>query len=273
MSLHWYCPENGLTFLRHGKLAFRPLRQCDDPLLLNSVIKQLDDETPVTEAELQAELKQQYQALPDHLRAMVDLDYFTQQAMHKRGDIEAQILERRRPSAAFLSERQQDAIALLSLHQSPDALALWERKANNHRGMMISFKSEIPDFRLPKYKDKPQRFGQVKYSDQRPLYKSGEPLDPLFTRPECFSEEQEWRLVRLKTVADKQLQLNGIDWFLYKLPFTQITSLTFGCQMNEAEIEKIVSIMKTDLRYRHIALNRCLLDPLMYKLIIEPLSF
>jgi hypothetical protein len=271
MSLHWYCPENGLTFLRYGKLAFRSLNELNDPLLLDSALKRIDINTPITDIELRAELKSQYQALPDHLRAMVDLEYFIQQAMLKREEIEAQIHERSRPSAAFLSEGQQEVLAVLSLYESADSIHLWAQKANSHRGMMISFKSEVTDFFSLKYKEKPQRFGRVNYSNHRPIVKSGQPLEPLFTRPECFANEQEWRLVRLKTVADKHLQLNDVDWFLYKLPFNQILSFTFGCQMNEAEINKIVTMVKSDLRYRHIALNRCFLDPLMYQLIIEPI--
>ncbi|MFT5717346.1 MAG: hypothetical protein ACI9T7_001537 [Oleiphilaceae bacterium] len=273
MSLFLYCTEKGLTWLREGRLPFLEATSLMDPFVNNTAIKHAKESIAVSDEELRVELKANYDALPESLSSLITFEYFKEQALLDRGSIEAKIRQRALPEVNTISPKQLKKLTLLCLYERPDNPALWQYHGNNHQGIVIELDQTHDFFTASKYKDAPQIFLPVKYGSDRPLkLKDAHPFASLFQRGDNFSNEREWRVLRPITVADKMLQIHDSLFHLHSMQTNIIKSVTFGSVM-EAELkEKLMNLLKTDLRYRHITIFDCQLDPTQYLLHRVPID-
>jgi len=267
VSLFLYCSEKGLTWLREGKLPFLEASSLMDPFVSNETVSQSEEPIAVSDEEFRAELKAQYEALPQSLSGLMTFEYFEEQSRNKRSSIEAQIRQRSLPQVSTISFKQQKNLTLLCLYERADNPPLWQYQAANHQGMVIELDQTHDFFTAPQYKDAPQIFQPVKYSTKRPLkLKDTHPFVSLFHRNENFSYEREWRVLRPASVSDKIIQIHDGSAHLHKIPTSIIKSVTCGASM-AAELKKaLINLLTTDLRYRHTTIMECRLDPSQYLL-------
>ncbi len=228
MSLYLYCSEKGLTWLREGKLPFLGASSLMDPFVSNETLShQSDGSIAVSDEEFRAELKAQYEALPESLSSLMSFEYFEEQSQSKRASIETQIRQRSWPQVSTVSSKQQTNLTLLCLSERADNPLLWQYQAANHQGMVIELDQTHEFFTAPQYRDAPQMFQPVKYSAERPLkLKDSHPFISLFHRSEHFSPEQEWRLLRPASVSDKVISVDEGTVHLHKIPCSVIKSVT-----------------------------------------------
>lgn len=266
MSLFLYCRDMGLTWLREGRLPFVGADTLMDPFVSNAPVKEPDGLVAVSEEEYRAELKSQYNALPEALSSLMTFEYFIDQAAQKRASIESQIRQRSMPNAIALSEKQRKSLTLLSLYERGDNPVLWQYHGDNHQGVVIELDQTHGFFTSTQYRDDPQLFTPVKYAQERPLkLREVHPFSPLFTRAEQYQSEREWRIIRPVSVADKSIEYRGQTIYLHRMPAAIIKSVTFGAMMNSEVKQSILSLMKSDLRYRHIPVYGCYLDATQYQ--------
>jgi hypothetical protein len=230
-------------------------------------VNQSDDAVAVSDEEFRAELKVQYHALPQSLSSLMTFEYFTEQSLKKRDSIEAQIRLRSLPEVSAISSKQQKNLTILSLHERADNPALWHYLGNRHQGMVIELDQTHVFFTAPQHKDAPQIFRPVKYGPERPLkLKDTHPFEALFHRNSNFASEQEWRVLRPAVVSDKIIRIHDDSIHLHRIPTSIIKSVTFGAAMKEKLKETLLNLLKTDLRYRHVPMMECRLDPSQYLL-------
>ncbi|UZE95691.1 hypothetical protein [Alkalimarinus alittae] len=267
MSLFLYCKGSGLTWLREGRLPFVDADTLIDPFVANAPMKQPDGVAAVSEEEYRAELKSQYQALPDALSSLMTFEYFIEQAAQKRASIEAQIRQRSIPDAISLSAKQRKSLTVLGLYERGDNTMLWQYHADNHRGMVMELDQTHEFFTHKQYRGDPQLFIPVKYTQERPLkLKETHPFSPLFTRGEHYQSEREWRIIRPVSVADKSMDFEGQKVYLHRMPTAIIKSVTLGALMSGVLKKSILNLMKSDLRYRHIPVFGSYLDASQYQI-------
>jgi len=267
MSLFLYCSEKGLTWLREGRLPFLDAASLMDPFVSNAAIKHSEEPIAVSDEELLSELKAKYDALPQSLSSLMTFEYFKEQALKERESIEADIRQRALPELNTISLQQQKNLTLLCLYERADNPALWQYHGANHHGMVIELDQTHEFFTAPKYKDAPQIFLPIKYGSERPLkLKDAHPFASLFHRSDNFSNEREWRVLRPISVADKTIQAHNFSVHLHSMQTSIIKTVTFGSAMSNEIKDKLMNLLKNDLRYRHVTLLDCRLDPTRYLL-------
>lgn len=267
MSLFLYCRDIGLTLLREGRLPFVDADTLMDPFVINASVKEPDGVAAVSEEEYRAELKTQYQALPEALSSLVTFEYFIEQAAQKRESIETQIRQRSIPNAISLSEKQRQSLTLLSLYERGDNPMLWQYHSDNHRGMVIELDQTHEFFTHKQYRGDPQLFTPVKYAQERPLkLKETHPFSPLFTRGEQYQTEREWRIIRPVSVADKSIENNGQKIYLHRMPTAIVKSVTLGAMISSELKQSIQNLMKSDLRYRNLPVFASCMDAIQFQM-------
>lgn len=265
MSLFLYCSDMGLTWLREGRLPFVDAESLQDPFILNSPVKESDQVTPVSDEEFRAELNDQYRALPESLSSMMSFEYFQSQAIQKRTSIETSIRQRSQPEPLNVSAKNRKNLTFVSLYERADNPMLWQHYGANHQGFVIELDQTHEFFTAAKYHGDPQLFKPVKYGQERPLkLKQAHPFSPLFFRSEHYASEREWRVLRPCSVADKSIDKGGLRFYLHRIPGSIIKSITLGALITDELKNKLLNLLKTDLRYRHIPVLECRLDATQY---------
>jgi len=267
VSLFLYCSEKGLTWLREGRLPFFEAASLMDPFVSNMAVKLSEEPIAVSDEELRSELKAKYDALPESLSSLMTFEYFKEQALEKREIIETNIRQRSLPETSAISLKQQKNLTLLCLYERADNPALWLYHGANHQGMVIELDQTHEFFTGPQYRGASQMFRPVKYGPERPLkLKDTHPFASLFHRSENFANEGEWRVLRPVAVSDKKILVDENPVHLHKIPTSIIKSVTLGVAIAEELKEKLISLLKADLRYRNVPIMECRLDPTQYLL-------
>jgi len=273
MKLYLYLSFRHLDVLRNSRLHFVGAVERQDPFEINRpTIGKAADKVAISEDDFRAELRRQYAALPEHMQALVDEDYFCQQLKQKRPAIEKQMRQRQQPKTKQLPDAKKLApLALCRLFKSPVNPVLWERFGDNYRGFVVELDTKHPYFAESRYKEQPQVLRQVSYGIDRPSVKARiQPFPALFYRPEGYQSEQEFRLVRPKEIADKTVALNERDFYFYNFPPAAVKRVIVGCNASDKERKGLKQFLSADTRYKKVALCNLWLDPDLFSLHIKP---
>jgi hypothetical protein len=274
MSLFLYLSvDAGMTLLREARLPFRVLEHLHDPFVSNHALKAEVARQSTSQQEIEVEIRRQFQALPDHLAGLVTLEYFREQMLAQRETVEASILARQqRPDVEMLAAPQRQALTVLRLFETPTNPVLWEYVGDHYRGMVVELDVQEPTLTAPLYQDKPQILRPVQYTDERPVKGGTDKFPSLFHRPKAFAAENEWRLLRPRTVADKTIERDGETLFLHPVAPRVIRRLVFGCNVEADQRTRVTKLLKHDLRYRHLLLQECCMDPYRYDVLLQDIE-
>lgn len=274
MSLFLYLDvDTGLTLLREARLPFLQVGQLADPFLSNHAVREVSSRRRVSQQEIEAEIRRQYQALPEHLAGLVTFDYFREQALAKRDQLEARLLAQAPQVRIDLpTDAQRQSLCLLRMFSSAANPMLWEHHGDGHRGMVIELDTQDETLSGRTYRDKPQLLQAVSYGDERPLADPNLPFQALFHRSRAYAAEGEWRLLRPCAVADKVVERGGRTLYLHKIAPRALRRMVLGCNLDGEEQRRILGLLAHDRRYGHLEIQACCIDPQRFEMHFRPLS-
>lgn len=262
-SLYCFLGAEGLIFLKRGYLPFLAAGQLPDPWLQPNTAYQRQAEVKLSAESFRKHLQQQYQELPDNLRSMISFEYFEQQSLSKREQIEQSLVVRNQQDAVkpFDCEKLQDW-RLLSLHSSWQTIQLWQQFAASGKGLVIEFDIPTSNFSDDSYNQHVQHFACVR------SVLHWQPLDDLyylFHRPcannEAAGDSLEWRLARKFEASDRQIEVQGANRAMYRLPTKAVKRVILGYACSAEYCEQVRLYLSQDINYRHSECVQAQLDP------------
>lgn len=262
MKLYLYLKPTQLEVLRQACLPFTPITQRPDPFEWNRAsIEKKPEFRPISDEEFHQELKRQYQALPEAMRALVKFDYFCMQCAQKRPQIEAGMRKQSQPKAKVLPDTSQyKTLARCRFFKRMTNPLLWDRYAHQYAGLVLEFEGRHPYFSASKN----QWLTPVTYTKERPsAQKQGHLFPGLSHAPLEYAAEEEIRLIRPQAQA-KHKDDTGLCW--YPFPPQALLSVTVGLHMSPAILTQVRRLLEYDMRYKGKALRRLRLDPDEFKL-------
>ena len=116
------------------------------------------------------------------------------------------------------------------------------------------------------------RLFKVIYSRKRPCRKSFNEVTPddlLLTKSLDWRYEKEWRIFRLLGQADKVVNFEGGDIYLFSIPPECIKGVIFGCRINSVCKKEVVKFLNSSVGYRHVKKYQATVDEIEFKLNIS----
>lgn len=253
----------GLIFLKRGYLPFVASTQLSDPWLQPNTSYQQQGELKISGESFRQHLQQQYQALPDNLRSMISFEYFEQQSLSKRDQIEQSVVLKNQQSAAVPFDYQKISDwRLLTLYSSWLPIHLWQQLGAEGKGMVVEFEIAKSDFKGTSYNQHAQHFACVQSVQH---WQPSDDLYYLFHRPSSdegsVSDHCEWRLARKVESADRQIEVKGAARAMYRLPAKAVKRVILGYACSAEYCAQVKLYLSQDINYRHCECVQAQLDP------------
>ena len=264
MKAYLYLTPRQLDSLRHARLHFLAVTELDDPWQQNARMISRQG-VRISEADFQKELERQFKALPDQLKGLMTWDAFKKEAEKKRPKIEAQMKKSKQGKPPVLPNPQAyEDLGYCRFFSRADNPLLWERYADQHRGIVLEFNTDYPKFNTKKQVLRPVVYDQSRPTADHPM----KPFPALFHRAKEYAFEEEIRLVRpLSEAKDSKPLSNGQQVYFYPFPPRALVSVTLGVNISAETREQVERILTYDLKYKPgRTLREVLLDPDKYKL-------
>lgn len=159
---------------------------------------------------------------------------------------------------------------ILCLTEDPLSITMWSHYGNNNKGFVIGFETsndffyerENPELRY-------RNLRKVNYKKVRPIVKNPFNVEELnetfFCKSNCWSGEEEWRVIRRLDDAD-EVNLE-ISLYLFKFNPVIINEIYFGLGSNIESRNRIIDIIKSKSNYQNIKIYQIDLDKNDFKLI------
>lgn len=267
MKVYLYLNPLQLDVLRNARLHLSEVSEVLDPYQNNARMIQRQA-IRISEAEFQKEIERQFKSLPAQLKGLMTWEIFQTEAQKKRPKIEQQMKKGRQVKPPVLPNPQayQD-LALARFSSRPDNPLLWERWADQHRGLVLELDTTYPGFNSSKQVLRPVVYGQKRPQADHPL----KPFPALFHRPAEYAPEEEIRLIRpLEEARSSKPLTNGKLIHFYSFPAKAVLSVTLGVNVSEETKEQVSRILSYDVKYKPgRPLRETLLDPDTFKLHIR----
>ncbi len=263
-KLYVYLSPARLDVLRHAHLHFTAISQWSDPYLDNAPMV-AQQAVQVTQAQYQATLKKQFDALPPSLKGLMTWESFQQQAEKKREAIEADIRQRLKPTPVeFPDPSGYIGLGGARLFAKADNPLLWERYADRHRGVVLEFHQSMLVPSGAKHLLRPVIYCQERPQRRHPI----QPFPALFHRPTVYASEEEWRLIRPMSDAKALKTLkNGDEVGFFSFSPKALSSVIFGALCPPETREQVTRILQYNLLYKPgRTLREVRLDPVSYRL-------
>ncbi len=232
-----------------------------EPWLQSSSRYQLEDVSPVSAQVFQNYLQQQYQNLPQHVKAMMSFAYFAQQSELKRPQIEASIARQMQPmeNIRHFSVSRLKHWRILSLFEDWQDIHLWHALAAAGKGLVVEFDITQSGFDKASYNNQAQHLAAVKPVS---AWLPEDDLYYLFHRPQgSRSVETEWRLIRKVEAADRQVVIKGAASAMFRLPTAAVKRIILGYQCSPEYCLQVKQYLSQDINYRHSECVQAQLDP------------
>jgi hypothetical protein len=265
-SLYCFLGIEGLIFLKRGYLPFLTAAQLPEPWLQQKTVYQQQTKPALSAENFRQHLQQQYQELPVNLRAMISFEYFEQQSLSKREQIEQSLVVKDEQTARI--EFDCDTVAdwrLLSLYSTWQPIPLWQQFGAAGQGMVVEFELSKSDFKADSYNEHAQHFSNVR------SVQYWQPLDDiyyLFHRPsydikgggDDNATDAEWRLARKLSAADRQIEVQGATRAMYRLPTKAVKRVILGYACSPEYCQQVKLYLSQDIHYRHSECVQAQLD-------------
>jgi hypothetical protein len=164
-------------------------------------------------------------------------------------------------------------VGILCLSETPDNLLMWAHYSKNHTGFVLEF-DENHAFFHPNV----QRVGRhgvlhkIRYLKERPLLRNFQDMDThgvFFVKSLQWEYEQEWRLVRDLSLANKVIGTKDERVCLFSLPPSCIKAIIFGASMPEKTKDEVRYLLRMDMKYSHLQKFQSRLGDSTYSVVIN----
>ena len=241
---------------KNGILPFSNLADLADPFLINRVVHVPEPENQIlSAAELEQALRQQYERMPEHMRAMVSWDYYLQQALKNETQIRTQLIRQNAAPPPVLPELKYYArVCCLRVFADVQSPLLWDLHGRGGAGIAVDLNTEGSYFCDKQHAGQPQLWAPIEYSAARPVAPTKDnPFPALLRRPLAYAFEKEWRLIRpLPALAE-----DGMVGFSF--PYELIRAIYFLPRAAEEET-RLLNGFSQDLHFRRVPVMRMELD-------------
>lgn len=228
--------KEALPLLKRGVIPLRSGENIDLPWLCGTGAYPPEKSLFVTEKDYTQHLQQEYQRLPDSLKALLTLEVFLRQAEAKRADIEAALLAKRQELAKKAVGCAKDWF-VQRFFVDPYSVLAWQQRGFSSIWLGIDA-SQWPQAQLL----------AVRYRDSLPLEWSER-----FTCdvPE-LSSLHEQRLLLACTQAESQLKVAGETQALVRLPPKALRVVLLGAHVSPDYLARMWAYWRQDFRYQRI---------------------
>ncbi len=166
---------------------------------------------------------------------------------------------------------------VISFTESVDNFLMWSHYADEHKGIAIEFDPTHEFF---------NDLRKVEYSDERK--KSNKPFpysldDYFFNKSNHWRYENEWRIKEALSSCDclinsvtknqewKPQRVDNFPWeephlYMLQVPPEAILSITFGCRVDEVQINTVMGELKSVSNFAHVKLYKIKLDIGKYRM-------
>lgn len=215
----------------------------------------------VTEEEFHAELRHEYQRLPENIRLLLSFEDFESQSARFEASIRQSVLNRRQDNVKPSYDLTRlSATRALRLWPSAVLEYGWQYQANDYTGLCLGLSANSRLFQSTS--QKPSVLSAVSYgAEHDPRVRSAMPLPGLFHDVPENEARGEWRYaVPAKSVSNDEL----------KLPSSSVQEIYYSVKADAELIGELKKLIKLDLRYRQVTLLQVVPDELKWRLTVRP---
>ncbi len=278
MILYKYLPPARLDTLKDKRIRFTQPGVFNDPFEFRPRI-----ESAASEEEVRRYVEKNFDQLLEHelekYGALTDLvpQVMLNDLLHAQKSrlpevfrlLESPIVER---VSSLLDGFLNENVGVLCLSEVRDSILMWGHYTDNHRGFVVGFDSNSSFF--SNRRSEQDEFGflrRVDYQRQRPNVVLSDSSSPACfqTKSEHWAYEKEWRLVRVLSDAEYQINDQQFPVCLLEFPNDAVLEIIVGLRSTRLFIEEIKSLVPG---LRKAALLRAREDPSNYGLIIDKIG-
>ena len=248
MHLHLY---NDMSLIKNIKDGHILLEKLFHPIIENQLIENVQtSKKRLSKKDFNAEMEIQYKNLPSNLKAMVSFEYFLEQSMLKKSQIESALHTTRVDHDQISFDTSVlNMVYLLNLYGTNRHFNLWRYQADNFNGICLSLNLESIKSGIFNNKKQLRRLQAINYTHDKDIIKNTQnPLPGIFDMPVELESEKGWRLA----IPKSQCHVNKLGQAVLKLKKTDIDSIIFGVNVDVNKKKEIVTYFKTDLNLKHI---------------------
>lgn len=166
---------------------------------------------------------------------------------------------------------------ILSLSELPTDLQMWSHYADGGRGFLIEFDPEHSWFHATRNPgDGFNELTRVEYVPSRPAKNLLDIKDEvLYTKPEAYRYEQEWRIVRSFNDAARKLgslDCYGNEILLFSIPPNAVRSVIIGYGSGPKLETEIRSILGNNPNLKRVKVKRAIQSPETGRISIVPVG-
>jgi hypothetical protein len=171
------------------------------------------------------------------------------------------------------------ALGILTVSEINNNMLMWSHYANSHKGFVLIFDSKHDFFDQRKTsRDQARVLRKVLYKNERPNITLYDPShteaefinlfieNVILTKHSKWSYEKEWRMAHMLNAADKTIEFNGEEIYLFKFPPEVIKGVIFGSRMNTKLKDKIIHLVESDDELNGISFFQADLDMQNYQI-------
>lgn len=128
--------------LKSLKLVFQSLSGLNDPFILNSKIHRSHLETQMSESEFSTSLRDIYDTLESHIKAMVSWEYYLEQAKQNKHKFEPTLKASKATIIPLADPVYYGKVGCLRLFDSVALENLWVTHGEQHQGIAIELDTQ-----------------------------------------------------------------------------------------------------------------------------------
>ncbi len=279
--LYKFVAPDRVDILENGLIRFTQPSALNDPFEFRPLFDQMISENGLRETLSSAreligdQLRQKYAALTSTERAKLPPVEDVIKGLRANPAVVDRLIAQQEPLlraalTAFTPQAKEvltreigKRLGILSLSEHLSHQLLWAHYADSHRGFVLEFDTSHPYFdRRRSNKDELYHLRRVMYAQRTSRGRTlmditGEDL--LSTKRPEWSYETEWRMFIQLSDADRVINVEGDEIYLFAMPLSALTKVVVGARSSE----ELVSRVKTAIsrpEAQHVMLLKATLD-------------
>ena len=255
-SVFCFITHEQLSLLKNQWLKFESAADLADEFLENKKVHRKPvKQVRLSDSEFASALKPVYEAMEEHMKAMVSWEYYLEQAKQNREKIEPQLQKPVSSGQPLAKISDYEKVCLLRLFPTLEHIAIWQQQGQGseqgHAGIALELDADHDFFKATQFKGKPQLMSAISYDDARPpLPNKAQPFPALLRRPEHLAYQQEQRLIRPISSVEKDTD----GQHLFRLPKGLLKGIYVGLECPASISQDLLKLKQTDLMFKRLPL-------------------